>query len=187
MENFLSGGDESVVAVPTKSTSIDVFVCVLTIVRFVGSTVNIITISTHSFGVVLLVCMRAVGDLVYLFGLEDAVQCCRIKLLNGLVNHLIGLCQSPPISIVALNVLYDWTLLNVFSLGSSLSHINLIFLASLFKKLKGQFLLYLVMVAGEIEFRREIIVTGGNGFATQIKTGRLLALKLCLQDLCHRW
>ena len=143
MENFLPGGDQSVVAVSTESTSIDVFVGVLAIVGFVGSTVNIITISTHTFGVVLLISVRAVGDLVYLFGLKDAVQCCRIKLTHGLIDHLMGLCQSLPISIddtlikCSLLLLCNRTLFNVFSQSSGKFHISLIFSSSLFQKLKG--------------------------------------------------
>ena len=73
MKNFLAEGDESVVAVSAQSTSIDIFVRVLAIVSFVGSTMNIITIPAHSFGVMLLICVRTVGDLVHLFRLEDTV------------------------------------------------------------------------------------------------------------------
>ena len=97
MKNFLAGGDESVVAVPAKSTSIDVFIGVLAIVGFVGSTVNIITISAHPFGIMLLIRMRTVGNFIHILGLEYTVQLFGIKHKHGFVNHLIGLSQSPPI------------------------------------------------------------------------------------------
>jgi hypothetical protein len=133
MKNFLAGGDESVVAVPAKSTSIDVFIGVLAIVGFVGSTVNIITISAHSFSVMLLVRMRTVGDLVHLFGFEDAVQRCRIKLIHGLVNHFMGLSQSLPISI-DLDSRFLYATILIFSQSSLF--IILIFLTSLLEKLQ---------------------------------------------------
>ena len=90
-ENFFPGGDKSVIAVPAESPSIDVLVGVLAIVRFVGSTMNIITISAHPFGVMLLIRMRTVCNFINILGLEYAVQLFGIKHKPGLVNHLIGL------------------------------------------------------------------------------------------------
>lgn len=114
-ENFLAGGDEFVVAVPAKSTRINIFISVLAVEGFIGSAMNIIAIATHSFCVVLLLCVWTVSNLIHLFSLKDAIQRRRTKLVNGLVDHLMGVCHSLFNVVINLHVLLKGSFLKILS------------------------------------------------------------------------
>ena len=56
---------EVIVAVSTKTTSIHNFMGVLTVIGHFGSTLDVITVIAHPFGVMRLVWVRTVGNFLH--------------------------------------------------------------------------------------------------------------------------
>ena len=87
MKDFLARGSETVVAVSTEPTSINIFFGVLTIIGLLLPTMGVIAVAAHSFGIMLLVSMRASTDPYYLLDLEYIGKRVRTHIKHGFVNH----------------------------------------------------------------------------------------------------
>ena len=65
MENLMAMYTEVVVTISAKTSSIHNFIRVLTVVGHFGSTLDVITIIAHPFGVMRLVWVRTVGNFLH--------------------------------------------------------------------------------------------------------------------------
>ena len=81
--------NEVVITLVAKTASINLSVCVLTVLGFVLAAIHVIAVITHAFGIVFLVRMGTVGDtLDFLFGEHAVVHFLTFKKLLRMMNKI---------------------------------------------------------------------------------------------------